>query len=443
MSLPTLDIGPFLQDPSSASAIQLYADFDRAFSKFGAALFVGHGVTNDLVNSLLAEASDWFEGTSLEGKTTFTHGPYGNPSGGYTQVGIEAVAASLIGKQGKASVDAVESFVFRGLPSTHRKPETSPACPALFATSHADKYLIKIEALRKILHDIASKALGLVDKEYFDKLYDDVGHKNAFRIAHYPEDATGAPAEVVATAAAAGPGMSQAAVGGGGDAVDTFRAQKKPRLRYGAHTDYQDLTILKPDYSDWTARSAALEQEQPAEEAAHGLVPTCGGLQILPRDRTPTSRGTTAISASEADNIPEDAWMPVIIAHDCRPPTLEVPLVVNIGDFWNVWTADRWRSPVHRVTHSGTLLDISLAKQQPPPPQQQQQPKKSRARQALVFFSLPLESASIKPLEGTLLAPASVAAQKGEEKENEGEQTEQVAITAGQHLLNKIMRSNV
>jgi len=90
------------------------------------------------MNSLLIGAHEWFENTSLGGKTTFTHGPYGHPSGEYTQVGIEAVAASWIGKQGKTHVDAVEGFVFRGLHSSHTKPAGSPEAPELLPTTNAD-----------------------------------------------------------------------------------------------------------------------------------------------------------------------------------------------------------------------------------------------------------------------------------------------------------------
>jgi len=264
--------------------------------------------------------------------------------------------------------------------------------------------------------------LGLQDEQYFENVYNDAGHTNSLRIAHHPAE-TRSSTQAEATAA----DTAVLEVSG--------TDRPRPRLRYGAHIDYQDLSILKPVYSDWSVLETSPFSAS-AAPAAPDLVPSCGGLQILPRQYTTAATSTTTSSISE------DAWLPVIIDHSPHDPVLEVPLIGNIGDFWTIWTADRWRSPVYR--HSGALLLNSIAKAQGSQQRQHQHASAGiysftaaslpvappAARQALVYVTLPLETAEIKPLDGARII---VTAFREEEH----------AITAGQHLQNKIRRSNI
>merc|ERR1712118_338012 len=59
-------------------------------------------------------------------------------------------------------------------------------------------------------------------------------------------------------------------------------------IRFGAHTDYQLYTVLKPDYADWST-------------------PDAGGLEVLLKDRS--------------------TWLPVVLPR-------EDAFVVNIGDLY-------------------------------------------------------------------------------------------------------------
>merc|ERR1712151_562189 len=71
-------------------------------------------------------------------------------------------------------------------------------------------------------------------------------------------------------------------------------------LRYRAHSDYSGFTILLPDEQDH--------------------IGTAGGLEV------------------DVNGI----WVPIRPRKGC--------LVVNIGDLFELWTNERWRSTPHRVT---------------------------------------------------------------------------------------------
>merc|ERR1712113_1292301 len=71
-------------------------------------------------------------------------------------------------------------------------------------------------------------------------------------------------------------------------------------MRYRAHSDYSGFTVLLPDMSDHIGQA--------------------GGLEV------------------DIDG----AWVPVKPQRGC--------FVVNIGDLFETWTNNRWRSTPHRVT---------------------------------------------------------------------------------------------
>mmetsp|Transcript_1437 Transcript_1437/g.4315 ORF Transcript_1437/g.4315 Transcript_1437/m.4315 type:complete len:345 (-) Transcript_1437:44-1078(-) len=146
-------------------------------------------------------------------KASFCHGPYGNPLGGYTSVGVEAVARSRDahgtdggGADAEAPPDLVESFVY--------KPEepTKPKPPELAAAAAYHAALLGVLGL---LNAVSEAALGL-GAGYFGPFY--APPKVSLRLAHYP------PLSAAAAASRA--------------------------LRYGAHTDYTGFTILRQDPAD-------------------------------------------------------------------------------------------------------------------------------------------------------------------------------------------------
>lgn len=101
-------------------------------------------------------------------------------------------------------------------------------------------------------------------------------------------------------------------------------------MRYGAHTDYTGFTILRQD-------------------------PSVGGLEV---------------------ELGSGEWVVV-------PPEEGDGLVINAGDLIQVWTNDRWRSPLHRVS----APPASLA---------------PRPRLSLVFFTGPPSGTIVEALPGTV-----------------------------------------
>jgi isopenicillin N synthase-like dioxygenase len=376
MPLPIIDISAFRAGDEEECA----KAWDTAFSTQGACIVIGHGITNSLVNVMLQESSDWFSKTEQDVKNTFNHGPYGNPKGGYSGIGLEAVAASMDGASAKGKVDPVESFVFMGKPSDHIDPSGNKLDSKSFP--HADEYLQRVTDLRQKLHRVACVALGIEDKAYFEPLYSDPEHADAFRLAFYPPE----------------------------------EQHNGSGVRYGAHTDYEDMTILKPDYNDWTQLPQSAMVDATPDD---GKVYTTGGLQVLSRSH-------------ENDRDNDAMWEAVVIAHDEGDPEADVPFIVNIGDYWNAWTANRWRSPVHRVTKSGYQLDQSLAK--PCVSTNIQLP-----RQALVYFATPRHDTMISPLKGTNIDNF----QSAESTENPYHPSNYEPVNAYDHLQMKILRSNV
>jgi hypothetical protein len=57
------------------------------------------------------------------------------------------------------------------------------------------------------------------------------------------------------------------------------------KVRYGAHTDYQGFTILRPDKSDWHVVEVPAAAEQTEGSSAHpaGTRVQCGGLEVFHR----------------------------------------------------------------------------------------------------------------------------------------------------------------
>jgi isopenicillin N synthase-like dioxygenase len=373
----------FHSDSDSVRKDAVAKEFDAALSSVGLCMVIGHNIPNALLSSVLEQMDTFFTSTTMTDKLSHTHGGYGTPEGGYTAMGVEAVAASIEGIAARNNTDGVESFAFRGEPFDFKKPNGM-----LMGEEHpfpaSQEYYVRMQTLLNIIHQIICRALQVNDEHYFDRMFKDEGHVDSLKLSYYPQ-----------TLSEGGRGEKD------GESVHKYR--------YGAHTDYQDITILKPDSLDWTAMGGR-EKEEKAEG---GEMLTRGGLQVC------------------IDGV----WVPVVTpwrksidaSEEEASSLCDEPLIINIGDFYRIWSRGKYTVPLHRVTHAYYPLPCTDIK---PLPSSLVGKEEDRARKAVVFFSLPLETEMVVPL---------VEAEDGEE-EGKGEYS--MSLTCGQHLQRKLEASN-
>lgn len=243
-SIPVLSIRSFVQDGHEAEQNTCVKQFDEACKKYGFLIIKDHGIDPEVVSNMQSVALKFFHhprGAKMECNVSKTYG-----IGGYLPQGFENVAKSLETDAVDSAPDAVESFVFN--PNVHKYPSNIPEFQ-----SCVEKYEAAMNKLLTQLHRICARALNQKD-EFFTVRYSPGW--NILRLAYYS-------------------------------------AQKNPKMRYGAHTDYTGFTILKTDGNR--------------------------GLQVLIDEKF----------------------------EDVRPP--ENCFIINLGDFFQRWTNDVWKSNVHRV----------------------------------------------------------------------------------------------
>lgn len=374
--LPVVDLRCWVSIPLPSSRRSLNAEqlqtalhWDSVLQSNGFAVLLDHGLEEVTFESVNSEAKSFFD-RSAEEKLPFNRGSYGHPEGGYTPVGRETVALSVLDDDkghkvalngsAKPTHDPVESFAYTADPDRFVHPKTGEICNPIPSTG---PYFRSMEALLQCLHRLSAAALGLEDLLFFERYYDESlpenatkgRNGNALRLAYYPASVD--------------------------SDTDEPEAVSDSALRYGAHTDYQGFTILRPDKRDWHIVTSSRNGAE--------ITCNCGGLEVYLR---------TA-----------EVWKPVKV-----DPRLNV-LVVNVGDLMQRWTNDRWHSPLHRVVS---------------PPNQSKMPV---PRQAIVFFSGPLSDVEVSPL------PVS---QTGSSPTDSPEPPRYPPIRSGEHLLLKITRSN-
>ncbi len=278
IGIPCIDIGPFYFG-NAAERAAIAKSWGTAFEEVGFATIVGHGVPDGLAGRLYRNALKFFE-QPLATKLLWQV-PDRVKTKGYLPVGIESVART----RGDARpADLCEALVFSSvhlepgdLPADGRSPVTGnlyPADPADL-TNSVRLYFRGVYDLAGTLMRISALALDLPE-EYFKPFID--RRRGTLRAVLYPDQ----PEE-----------------------------PKPGQLRYGAHSDYGGLTILRQDDAP-------------------------GGLQVFTRS---------------------GEWI------DVTP----VPgsFVINIGDLMARWTIDRWRSTLHRVKNpprdaAGSTRRLSL-----------------------------------------------------------------------------------
>ena len=215
-AVPTVDISPFTApaEYDDAARRAVGQEWDAAMTNVGFAMIVGHGVDPGTVDALRRGAHSFFGGPA-ETKNTFNYGPYGHPLGGFTGMGVEAVARSRDdhGSDGGAQTtaalpDLVESFVFKPKETTKPKPSSLDEPGKAYHTA-----LLKV---LNALHRVTASALDL-NEGFFEPYYGPTAGCS-LKLAYYP------PLERAQQASSA--------------------------VRYGAHTDYTGYTILCQDAAD-------------------------------------------------------------------------------------------------------------------------------------------------------------------------------------------------
>ena len=259
--IPCLDLSGFVSG-DAASKLAAARAWDEAMSSVGVCHVTGHGVDADAVRAADAAARAFFlQPADVKAKSAAAF--YGDL--GYCAPGVEAVSRTHEDAPQRPA-DAVESFVIHNVKDDKQVSEQFNAAMA--------RYWVEMEKLMHALMRLSALALGL-DEGFFAPFYDN--HHSVLRLAHYPPSPARARAEV-------------ADAGGAGGAAQA-------QLRYGEHTDYIGLTILRHD--------------QP-------------GLEV---------------------RLPDGRWVGV------PPVSGELAFTINSADLVAQWTNDRWRSPLHRVAN--------------------------------------------------------------------------------------------
>jgi len=227
MTIPVVDLSPYFSSRIKSDDLDALAgQWDRAMSKFGFAIVVGHPVPHQQVSTLHAAIRKFFESTPSELKQSFEHGPYGSPGGGYKGLGYESVGTTwklgTVGadndnKKRVAAADIVENYVFRGLPASWKEREPAKAHPVELERL-AGPYVARVLEISNVIHRLSARALGVEDL-FFDQYFDSTPETEySLRLAYYPPTAE--------------------------------HSLESDSIRYGAHTDYTGYTILYQDPDD-------------------------------------------------------------------------------------------------------------------------------------------------------------------------------------------------
>ena len=135
-TVPIIDISPFVDEAAhdDESRERVAEMWDKAMTDVGFAIIKGHGVAPEVITGLRDGAKAFFS-QDASAKLAHSFGPYGNPLGGYTGMGTEAVSRTrdAHGSDGgtdatkvkSAAADLVESFIFKP-----ESPKAKPECLA-------------------------------------------------------------------------------------------------------------------------------------------------------------------------------------------------------------------------------------------------------------------------------------------------------------------------
>ena len=261
---PVIDLAPFRAGDVTARR-SVARQIDEACREIGFFGVTGHGVDEATVRECYEQALAFFD-LPLEEKLRIRQ-PALEIVRGYIPQGVGALAAAE--EDRPVHPDLKESFtigplVAHPVPSEDmaplRAPNLWPRYPAGLRPAWERAYFA-FETLARHLMQACAMALGL-EEHWFDGRMD--RHFSVLSALHYP---------------------------------DQHEAPAPGQLRSGAHTDFDALTVLRPDGAP-------------------------GRLQVM------TKAGTWA-----------------------EAPLVPGAFIVNIGDLLARWTNDRWVSTLHRVVN--------------------------------------------------------------------------------------------
>ena len=261
---PIIDMAPFRTGGARARRA-VARQIDRACREIGFFGITGHGVGEALVQECYDQARAFFDLPRSE--KLLIRQPALHIVRGYIPPGAGALAATE--EERAVPPDLKESFtigplVVHPVPAEEmaplRAPNLWPRRPAGLRPAWERAYRGFEDLARHLMHACAL-ALGL-DEDWFDRRMD--RHFSVLSALHYP---------------------------------DQHEAPEPGQLRSGAHTDFDALTILRPDHAP-------------------------GRLQVMTR---------------------AGAW--------AEAPLVPGAFIVNIGDLLARWTNERWVSTLHRVVN--------------------------------------------------------------------------------------------
>jgi hypothetical protein len=197
--------------------------------------------------------------------------------------------------------------------------------------------------------------------------------------------------------------VNNASISKDNDTANIYDNDNTNHIRYGEHTDYLGFTILRPDPYDWTnipVNNPSIESKSSpilsnvsidnvnncggstnvSTELSTDISTNCyyttGGLEVkikiddeehwvpikLPLLNDLSSHKSLLLSSSSLPSqtvspslLPpssssppsQSPLLPPPISQSSLPPS-SFPLIVNAGDLMQMWTNDRWISPLHR-----------------------------------------------------------------------------------------------
>jgi len=196
VSIPTIDISPYITSPTSLSALKVIDSVRTACTTTGFFQIVGHGVPRALQDEVFAASKEFFK-LPLDEKEKLDRGNNGGPSNrGYEVMGTQAL------EKGQTKADMKEGFyISQSLPKDHPLVQRHPqfagenVWPPESALAHEkfrdpmERYYSAVLSVTKTLFAILAAGLP-----YGPEIFDEFMSNNplaVIRPLHYPPSPEG------------------------------------------------------------------------------------------------------------------------------------------------------------------------------------------------------------------------------------------------------------